>query len=643
MAATSDIDTASRPRRRRRAGSATAAARADAFAVARRHSYLVRTLRVALPVAAIGTLVVYGSLVATRLALQARGLDVGQTTITARDLTMKNPSYTGVSKDGGRYEVKAQEAIVDLKQVEPAKLFKIDGILRQTNGVETRLVSTRGTYDNKTGELRLFESVDIDATNGLRARLKSAIVHTKEQRVLTGEPFTAETSTGQIAASAMDFWTKSKIGAFGGGVTVRLVPGAGDGAGGAMPAAIGLGRDTRQPVDVKSDRLEIDDTHKRAVFKTDVVATQGDSILQSAELTVLYEGNADVGALMSAPQASATPKAGTATDASRVSRLTAKTGVVLTTGADRRVTADVADFDVKADAALLTGQVHVTQGRNQLRGRRLTLDRKTGRSRLDSPAEPGLAAGRIAATFYQTEGRATAARAKPKQVEEASPFGTFRTDPTAPIDIDAATLDLNDVTKVSVFRGDVRAQQADFVVKSSELVATYSGSTGLSAAADQGGEKANAELTKVEARQNVVITSKDGQSAKGDNAVFDVKANTVLITGKQVVVTQGQNVVECARMLIDMNTGLSNCQPGAGATGAAASAVAIPLPPGVQAGQPGSTRMRAVFYPKQLKDAANAAREQGKGSETSAKKAPSGWEPATSGGFVQRAPQAAPN
>ena len=82
-------------------------------------------------------------------------------------------------------------------------------------------------------------------------------------------------------------------------------------------------------------------------------------------------------------------------------------GAVVTAGSDRRVAADQADFDAKADTALFLGNVVVNQQKNVLQGRRLFVDRKNNKSRLDSPARA--AASRLAASpprSIQAEGKA---------------------------------------------------------------------------------------------------------------------------------------------------------------------------------------------------------------------------------------------
>lgn len=81
----------------------------------------------------------------------------------------------------------------------------------------------------------------------------------------------------------------------------------------------------------------------------------------------------------------------------------------------------------------------------------------------------------------------------------------------------------------------------------------------------------------MEAKNKVVITSKDGQEAAGEWATFDTKANTVLLGGG-VTVKRGRDVVTGPRLKIDTVTGIAQFEnePGAGAIGTAMPAQAAP-------------------------------------------------------------------
>ena len=58
-------------------------------------------------------------------------------------------------------------------------------------------------------------------------------------------------------------------------------------------------------------------------------------------------------------------------------------------------------------------------------------------------------------------------------------FGSFKSDPNAPIEIEADTLDVLDASKKAVFTGNVWAKQGEMVVRTVELTAFYTGQSGL--------------------------------------------------------------------------------------------------------------------------------------------------------------------
>jgi lipopolysaccharide transport protein LptA/LPS export ABC transporter protein LptC len=581
-------------------------ARQRAIAKARRHTYSVRALRLTLPVVTLGIVGIYALFLQTQFKLGSGTLRPGKIEVTADDLKMKNPNYFGVTKDGGKYDVRAAEAAVDFAQSGPIRLTMIDGDLTQTNGVVTKLQAGKGLLDQKKNELELFDGVNIDATNGMKAHLKRAMIYTKENRVVSQDRVTATMPTGAVKANAMELFTKERKGTFRGDVLVTLVQ-SGDGAG---KANIGIGRDTKQPVTVKSDRFDVDDGARQADFSGQVIATQGESVLKAAKLHLEYEGKAEVPGMAKA--AAPAVKGETASEEksqARLTKLQARSQVDIVQGADRRATADAADFDIKADTALLTGNVHVQQGKNQMRGRRMLVDRKAGRMQLTSPADASVGAGRIAATFYQGQGDGKGSAPKAKAVSETSAGGglaQFKTDPSAPIDIEADALDVNDPQKVAVFKGRVRAQQGDFVVNASELHAFYTGQTGLLAPtgdADAAAQKAGAQIQKIEGRGDVLITSKDGQEASGKAAVFDTRSNTMLLTGG-VTLKQGRNVNVGSRLRVDMTTGFANLENDPNAP--AGTAVAQPVPGGTQADPKAAAcppgRTCALFFPEDAKE-----------------------------------------
>jgi lipopolysaccharide transport protein LptA len=393
-------------------------------------------------------------------------------------------------------------------------------------------------------------------------------------------------------------------------------------------------------VDVTADQLYVNDIDKTALFMGKVVAVQGDSTLRTPELHITYEGKAAMDQLSGAePQQPG--------EGSHLSRLVAKGGSVITIGTDRRVSSELAEFDAKADTALFTGDVVVNQLRNVLQGKRLFLDRKAGTSHLETPAEGGQPAGRIAATFYQSDNKGgphskqKSAAAKPVPAASAPEgvMGSFKMDPNAPMDIEADTLDVLDTEKRAVFRGNVKSKQGDFTVRTGEMIAHYSGQAGLAltGGGDDPAGRAQSQLTRVEAKQKVLITSKDGQTATGDWAIFDTKANTVLM-GDDVTVSRGKDVAQGPRLKIDLNTGMyrfeleqeptvAHAVPATSASPPLSAPAPVSANPAERACAPG--RQCLLVYPNELKQKAKGAVESILPATPSAKIG-DGWQSSTS-------------
>lgn len=629
--------------RQRSENAATAAERLRDFRRANRHTALVRTMRLALPAVALLAAAGYGLMVLERSGWGVTLPEVKLPRILPENLTMDNPRYEGFSADGGRYLVSALNAQQDLANTQIVKLNGISAVVHDASEVRTELTARRGVFDNNAKLLELLDEVDITSSSGLKARLRSATVDIRESIVSSSDPVDVALPAGTVRAREMKLRHKAREVTFIGSVETHLnaAKAPATGAGEAKPksqAAQSFGA-ADQPIDIISNRLDINDQAKLAVFSGAVRAAQGGATLSSPDLHVTYAGQ---GPGLPAPSQSGTAPGGagaTAGQPAKVQRITATGPVVMTSAtgdrvtsdsadfdalaekaylvgqvtmsraADRRATSDRAELDQRAETVLLSGNVIVSQGRNELKGQRLLSERSTGRTVVTSPVAEG-GSGRIYARFFRGTPGASGAVKEGAGASLAKSLGVaFKTDPAAPIDITADSLDINDQRKSAVFVGDVQAAQGGLTMRTAEMTAFYSGEAGLgdSSRPDGGrdtGSKAAAELQRIEARRAVVVQSKDGQTATGDWANYDARQNTVTLGG-DVVLTQGQNVVRGSRLVIDMATGQSviqtdpaaawsaRAQPGP-QTGAAVRAPGLDIP--VVGGRPS-----AVFYPKSLR------------------------------------------
>jgi lipopolysaccharide export system protein LptA len=185
-------------------------------------------------------------------------------------------------------------------------------------------------------------------------------------------------------------------------------------------------------------------------------------------------------------------------------------------------------------------------------------------------------------------------------------FGGLSQSSDEPIDIESDLLVVHDKDKYAVFTGSVKAVQGTTTLRAKELLVHYTGGDRLSpgkkdeakpaeakvaeaqgaagaAAPDKAadGDKAkqgDTQITKIEAKGDVIIESEDDQTTTSDWALYDLPSQLVTVGGN-VVLTQGKNVLKGDRLVIDLKTGESRFDN----TGNTAA----------------GGRIRALFMPKQ--------------------------------------------
>lgn len=634
MASVSESAGAARSGRAAGSGIELAGDRAAGRISAQRHTTIVRTLKATLPLTTLLVVAGYAAVVFDKTGWGAGFASLEIPKIVAENLAMDNPHYEGFNSDGGRYWVTAKKAMQDLKNLSLIKLDTITGELIDANKERTKLTATRGTFNNKQNIIELFDAIDVNGDSGLSAHLTRATIKTKENIISSDEPVKVAMTAGTITAQQMTIRQKTKEYTFVNDVETNLKARQADGAAAATEASAQTGAtafgNPNEPIAILSNRLDVNDAAKTAIFTGNVKAQQGKATLTSPELEVSYEGNAVADAKAAKDQP--------ADAGGKVNRVVAKNPVVLSEGAGQQVTSRTADFDAigqkavlegdvvmselpdkratgdraeidqAANTVLLTGAVVVSQGPNELKGRRLFFNRTNAKMNLTGA---GSGNGRISARFSQAHASPKAAADKSEGRTKGVAFGgNFKTDPNAPIEVAAERLDVDDHAKQAVFSGDVKAQQAGFNLQAAELTASYTGAASLGGAAAtpaKPGSQDAARLTRIRAKKNVEVTSKDGQKATGDWADYDTQANTVVLGG-DVVMTQGKNIVRGTKLAIDMTTGESVISTEAG-NGGGAPMISSSEGDGrgviVKSGRPS-----AVFYPSEIKEKAAKSGEK---------------------------------
>ena len=205
---------------------------------------------------------------------------------------------------------------------------------------------------------------------------------------------------------------------------------------------------------------------------------------------------------------------------------------------------------------------------------------------------------------------------------QASPHS--RPIPTRPSRSTPTSLDANDAKKVAVFRGDVKAKQGGFVIRTPELQATYSGEAGLSDVAGTQPARRRGQARHAthphrgqEESQRHLRRRPNRQRRLGD---LRYRGQHSYRRRRRHALAR-KNVVRGTKLVIDMATGESTIETAARA--ANASQRWLVLRPGGPGGTPAQGRPSAVFYPDQLKEM-----RDGK-PDAKPKKAPGAWDAST--------------
>jgi lipopolysaccharide export system protein LptA len=125
------------------------------------------------------------------------------------------------------------------------------------------------------------------------------------------------------------------------------------------------GHDSRQPIEITSDTLTVEQNKQLATFAGNVDAVQGEMKLRADRLLVHYARNGE--------------GAGSASENNSIRMIEAFGKVVITSPAES-AQGNEGIYDVSAGTMQLTGNVVLTRGQNVIRGNRLDMNLNTGLS-----------------------------------------------------------------------------------------------------------------------------------------------------------------------------------------------------------------------------------------------------------------------
>lgn len=170
-------------------------------------------------------------------------------------------------------------------------------------------------------------------------------------------------------------------------IAILLAPLAATGAAQAQGITTSAlrGLDTKAPIDVDADRIDVLDQQNQALFTGNVRVRQANLTLEADRIKIAYSR----------------AQAGNGGDPV-IQRLDADGNVRLATPTER-ATSRFGIYDVENRILTLIGNVVLTQGTTKVQGNRLTIDLTTGRSTLDGRTSTGQPGSRVSGRFAVPE------------------------------------------------------------------------------------------------------------------------------------------------------------------------------------------------------------------------------------------------
>lgn len=197
--------------------------RALAFRRARRHSRLVRLLRVGIPaILVLAVMGYFGGIMLARYAGIALP-SIGKLAVSGTRITMDLPRLAGFTRDGRSYELTASAAAQDFRQPHLVELKDVRADLEMQGGNRVVVRADAGVYDSKSEIIVLRNNLIVASTDG-EVNLIEAKINLRTNHVSSEQPVRVLMRQGRVDANQLEVIDGGAVVHFRGGV--RMVTSA---------------------------------------------------------------------------------------------------------------------------------------------------------------------------------------------------------------------------------------------------------------------------------------------------------------------------------------------------------------------------------------------------------------------------------
>ena len=194
--------------------------------IARRHSLLVRFMRVGLP---LGVIIGLTALVLVTYFKPMQIFDKlpgvsGNLGIQGSKITMQLPKIAGFTRDSRAYELTAENAVQDIASPDMIELQNLRARMEMQDKDVVNLSAKAGTYNTKGDKIVLRDQIVVTSGQGFSARLREAAVDMKQGTVVSDQPVEVTLPNGLLTANGMEIVESGAVIRFNRGVVLTLDP-----------------------------------------------------------------------------------------------------------------------------------------------------------------------------------------------------------------------------------------------------------------------------------------------------------------------------------------------------------------------------------------------------------------------------------
>ena len=197
----------------------------QAFHAARRHSRLVRILRIAVPASvAMGLIIITLITYLNPLRMLAKlPINIDNLVVSGTKVTMEQPRLSGFTRDARAYELTADTAAQDMTKPDIVELRNIRAKVEMQDKSSMEMTAVTGIYDAKGEILKLDRDILLNSSTGYQGHLSEALVDIRKGNVVSEHPVEVKLLQGTLNANRLDIFDSGDVIRFHGGVVMDMM------------------------------------------------------------------------------------------------------------------------------------------------------------------------------------------------------------------------------------------------------------------------------------------------------------------------------------------------------------------------------------------------------------------------------------